>query len=86
MNVDDYRSIRELDETLGMPKGTAFRLFKRNLESLNENEDFVVLYADSDAEVIARLKAADRLYSQSRNVVLLSPECFELLLARHSEQ
>ena len=86
MNLDDFRSIKELDQSLNQPKGTAFRLFKKHLNHLTEGEDFLVLYAETDEATISELKSANRLYSQSRNVVLLTHKSFDFLRAQYDEQ
>lgn len=85
MNLTDGRTFRELDEALGMPKGSAFRCFKKHLSALVENHDFQVLYAEHDEQVIFELKQAGRAYAQSHNLVLLSPITFDLL-ARYMRQ
>jgi hypothetical protein len=68
--VTDWVSLRELDERLGLAKGSAFRAFKR--AGLAEGPDFRVLDATRDAAEIARLRAAGRIWRASVNVVLLS--------------
>lgn len=67
-------TLRELDERCSCRKGTAFRAFKRALaaQRLVEERDFQYLSATEDAEQIARLRSADRIYPSSINVVLLS--------------
>ena len=72
-------TLRELDERLRLPKGTAFRAFKR--AGLAEGSDFRVLGAGADATEIARLRAAARIYPSSVNVVLLSARAAERLAA-----
>jgi hypothetical protein len=69
--VTDWVSLRELDERLGLAKGAAFRAFKR--AGLTEGRDFRVLDATRDAAEIAQLRARDRIWRSSVNVVLLSP-------------
>jgi len=63
-------SLRELDERLGQPKGTAFRAFRR--AGLVEGRDFRVLERARDGDEIAALRAAGRIYRSSVNVILLS--------------
>lgn len=72
-------SLRELDERLGLPKGAAFRAFKR--AGLAEGRDFRLLDAARDAAEIAALRAAGRIYRGSVNVVLLAPAAAERLAA-----
>ena len=80
MKTDGFRTVRELDETLGVAKGTAFRCFKQQLAQLQENSDFHVLEAVRDKETIELLRRQGRIYPQSVNVVLLSPASAERLL------
>jgi hypothetical protein len=71
--ADGWRTLRELDAALQRPKGTAFRAFKRLVETLQEGRDFRVLRRDRDGEEIQHLRTAARIYASSINVVLLSP-------------
>lgn len=66
------RSFRELDQQWKAPKGTAFRAFKRALPTLTEGRDFIHLSPMHDADSIASLRAAGRIYSSSVSVVLLT--------------
>ena len=68
--IDGTVTLREIDERLGRPKGTAFRAFKRL--ALVEGPDFRVLHADADAREIAALRDAHRIYATSVNVIVLS--------------
>lgn len=68
----DWKSFRELDEAWGARKGTAFLAFKRALPSLREGIDFVYLSHDQQHDEIARLRAAERIYASSVNVVLIA--------------
>jgi len=63
-------TLRELDQSLGLPKGSAFRAFKQL--QLMETHDYWVLEATADATTIAELRAARRIYANSINVVVLS--------------
>jgi hypothetical protein len=72
-------TLRELDERLGRPKGTAFRAFKR--AGLVEGRDFRVLTPGADAAAIAQLRAAGRIYAVSVNVILLTADAAERLAA-----
>ncbi len=74
--MDDYsewRSLRELDEVTGLPKGSAFRMFKRLLPELVEGRDFLVLDHRQHAGLAAALHAQDRLYRSSVHPVLVAP-------------
>ncbi|HXH03347.1 MAG TPA: hypothetical protein VNN09_08505 [Candidatus Competibacteraceae bacterium] len=77
---DDYagwRSLREIDQAHGLPKGSAFRAFKR--ARLTEGEDFLYLAAERHGEIIAELKAAGRLYRSTVHAVLISARGYEKL-------
>lgn len=66
-------SFRELDDQAGLPKGRAFRVFKRLDPPLRENEDFLLLNSDQDSDTIAGLRRQGRIYASSIQVVLLKP-------------
>jgi hypothetical protein len=68
---ENLMTFRTLDQLMDAPKGTAFRAFKRALDELVEGEDHLRLESGPDAEAIAELKAAGRIYPSSVNVVLL---------------
>lgn len=67
----EWHTFRDIDHHLGLPKGSAFRAFKRLRPRLREDEDFRVLEAGPDAQKIATLRQAGRIYAASINVVLL---------------
>lgn len=80
--MDDYstwRSLRELDEQAGLPKGSAFRAFKRCLPQLHEGRDFIVLDHQTQATLAARLHGEARLYRTSIHPVLLAPTAAETI-------
>ena len=68
-----WLSMRDLDDAAGLPKGTAFRAFKRLLGVLEEGRDFVVLDPQAAQALVAALIAGDRLYRSSVHPVLLAP-------------
>ena len=70
-------TLREIDERLGLRKGSAFRAFKRQRHSLRENVDFTVLPARTAKAAIERLRAEGRIYRSSINVVILAESGFE---------
>lgn len=80
----DWPSLRELDEQLGLRKGSAFRAFRRLEPGLREGEDFVVLQALRDRDRLAALRAQQRIYASSVNVVLLSAATAHCLRAQLS--
>ena len=80
MHARDY-TLREIDERLGLRKGSAFRAFKRQRRSLSENVDFTVLPARTANTEIERLRAEGRIYRSSINVVILAESGFERVRA-----
>lgn len=70
-------TLREIDERLGLRKGSAFRAFKRQRHSLRENVDFTVLPARTAKAEIERLRAEGRIYRSTINVVILAESGFE---------
>ncbi|HVT36960.1 MAG TPA: hypothetical protein VHE37_15325 [Nevskiaceae bacterium] len=82
--MSDYRgwiTLREIDARLGQSKGTAFRRFKQLEPALREGADFVVLDAQRDRAQIDALRAQQRIYASSINVILLSPSSAQRLAA-----
>ena len=80
MPTEGY-TLREVDLRLGLPKGSAFRAFKRQGAMLRENIDFTVLSARTDNTEIERLRAAGRIYRSSVNVIVLAETGFERVRA-----
>ena len=80
MNTEGY-TLREIDECHGLPKGSAFRAFKRLRGSLREDVDFTLLPAQSARSEIERLRAAGRIYRSSVNVVVLTESGVERVRA-----
>ena len=74
-------TLREIDEHLGRPKGSAFRAFKRLRHTLRENIDFTVLSARTAKAEIERLRTRGRIYRSSINVVILAESGFERVCA-----
>lgn len=66
-----WLTLRELDDRGGAAKGTAFRAFRTALAELVEGRDFLRLDAVTDADTIATLRAAGRVYAGSVHVVLI---------------
>lgn len=73
----DARTLREIDESLGWTKGSAFRCFKRLAETAREGQDYWV-FAPQTPEFTA-LRA--RLYPGSQRAILLSPNLAAQLAA-----
>gem|GEM_PF-581280 len=78
---DNWTTFRELDQDCDCPKGSAFRAFKRRLDQWREGLDYQVLEADLQAERIAQLKDQERLYGNTINAVLLSPQAARVIRA-----
>jgi hypothetical protein len=62
-------TLREIDQGLGLPKGSAFRAFKSL--ALREGVDFRVLHPDRDAAMFQALRSADRIYAGTQRAILL---------------
>ena len=75
-------TLREIDERLGRPKGSAFRAFKRQRPALQEGIDFTVLSPRTSRIEIEQLRAAGRIYKSSINVIVLSESGFERVRAQ----
>lgn len=75
-----WNSVRELDERLGLPKGSAFKAFRRIAGEWREGEDFRVLDSDADRELIEALRQAGRIYGSSVRPVILGPAFSQALL------
>lgn len=71
-NPLDWKSFRELDQAWNTTKGTAFIAFKRALPALREGADFIYLSHEENQVEIAELRATDRIYASSVNVVLIA--------------
>ena len=80
MPTEGY-TLREVDLRFGLPKGSAFRAFKRQRAMLREHIDFIVLSARTDNAEIERLRAAGRIYRSSVNVIVLAETGFERVRA-----
>lgn len=65
--------MRELDESTGLPKGSAFRAFKAQVQALDEGRDYVVLDPRSEQGLAASAAIRERLYRSSVAAVLLAP-------------
>ena len=66
------KTFRELDELAGLPKGSAFRAFKRLEPTLSEGQDYCLLRASGDDKAqIEALRHEDRIYRNSVNIVLV---------------
>ena len=82
LNASAGYTFKEVDTRYGRPKGTAFRAFKRLGRRLREGRDFHLLAAGADAELIAELRAAGRVYSFTVNAVVLTESGYRLVRER----
>lgn len=76
-----HHTLRELDEAAGVTKGSAFRVFKRLGNELQEGVDYRVLHHEVDRAALDNLKHADRIYRSSVNAVLLSAAAAQRIAA-----
>ena len=67
-----WHTLREIDEVLGLPKGSAFRAFKSL--ALVEEADFRVLHPDRDSAAFQALRGAGRIYPGTQRAILLSDD------------
>ena len=74
-----WLTLRECDQRVGSPKGTAFRAFKSSRDRWVEGRDFQRLDAQLHAPDIQRLRSGNRLYDSTVHVVLLSPQMAETI-------
>ena len=70
-------TLRQVDRASDVPKGTAFRAFKRCLSALVEDRDFFVetIAAPSDeatARLLVRMRDAGALYQSSQAAILVT--------------
>ncbi|SFF33750.1 hypothetical protein SAMN04488120_102264 [Fontimonas thermophila] len=75
------RTLRELDQAAHAPKGSAFRAFKHLAERFEEDRDYVVLHHERDRARIEALRARQRIYAGSLNVIVLAPHAAEAVAA-----
>ncbi len=79
-SADQQRlSLRQLDEAEARPKGSAFRAFRRVEGTAQEGRDFLVLHHQRDRALIDALRAQQRIYSSTVNLLLLSPDFAEVV-------
>lgn len=73
-------SLKEIDQSLDVPKGTAFRAFKQLLEGFDEGRDFYTLRASEDGDEIEALRESGRIYETTINALLFTPDGYEALV------
>jgi len=70
--ADKTWSLKEIDESRGSSKGTAFLAFKQLKESFDEGRDFYYLNSAQDGREIDKLRADGRIYESTVNAILLT--------------
>ncbi|MEQ6342603.1 MAG: ORF6N domain-containing protein [Gammaproteobacteria bacterium] len=79
------KTFKQIDEMLSRPKGTAFRAFKRMQHRFIEGEHFYCVDARVDADAVAELRQAGKIYISTVNVVFITESGLPLLLAELAE-
>ncbi|NKF22592.1 hypothetical protein [Solimonas marina] len=72
-DAQGWLTLRELDDEACLPKGSAFRVFKRLADSWHEGRDYAVLDSQHDAAAVTALRQNQRLYPHSVKAILLAP-------------
>ncbi len=70
-------SFRQIDDMNGLTKGSAFRLFKRSENRLEEGRDYYYLSDASHSAFIESLKVAGSIYPTTRHLVLVTRVGYE---------
>ncbi|MDN5938219.1 MAG: hypothetical protein L0H83_06105 [Salinisphaera sp.] len=65
-------SLKEVDETRGVGKGTAVRAFRQLKEGLDEGRDYYYLSSNDDDAELETMRNQGRLYESCVNTVLLT--------------
>lgn len=73
-------TLKEIDQSRDVPKGTTFRAFKQLLEGFDEGHDFYYLSASQDAEEIEALRLSGRVYQTTVNALLFTEPGHEALI------
>lgn len=73
-------SLKEIDQSRGDPKGTAFRAFKQLMEGFDEGRDFYYLSAAQDNDEIEALRRSGRIYETTINALLFTEAGYETLI------
>jgi hypothetical protein len=79
--VSGWLTLKQIDAAAGMPKGSAFRAFKRHEPAWREGHHFRVLRPERDGAEIDGLRAAGHVYASSRVVILLGGEAAAVVRA-----
>lgn len=81
MNEGGGRTLREIDEALGLPKGSAFRAFKRLAGAWREGRDYRVIDAAREPAAAQALREAGRAYAGSLRLIVLDTAAAERVQA-----
>lgn len=79
-NYADTWTLKEIDQSRGAPKGTAFRAFKRLKNDFIEGRDFVYLSANEDAASIEPLRRSGRVYAATINALLFPEASYQAIV------
>lgn len=79
-NLDKTWSLKEIDRSLEVQKGTTFRAFKQLQDGFAEGQDFYYLSGSEDADEIDELRASGRVYASTINAVLFTQAGYEALI------
>ncbi len=69
-------SLRQIDQWNGVPKGTAFRLFKARKEQMVEGHDFFHIREGANPALTEGLRADGRIYPTTVHVLLLTGSAY----------
>ena len=72
-------SFRQVDELNGLPKGSAFRLFKHFQVEMREGSDYFYLDAAGNQSFIESLRRDGKVYPATINLVLITEDGYRLL-------
>lgn len=79
LSIPRLLSFKDIDTLHRLPKGTAFRAFKRLSGQLVEGEHYYYLSAQTHRTEIEALRQAGRIYASTVNAVLLTEAGYNLL-------
>ena len=74
-------TLRQVDEWNGLPKGTAFRMFRAREGELEEGRDFFLIRRGEEPELAEQWRAAGTIYPSTVHVVLLGTRAVERMRA-----
>ena len=74
-------SLKEIDESLGVVKGSAFIAFKRVRNTLKEDQDFFYYSGMEQPEKVEELKQSKRVYASTVNAVLFTETAYGAIVS-----